>query len=74
MAACHWLNTRRLAANDTVGPLARPREADIGQPALFLEAGQALVVERALVGEQAFLPARQEHRVELQPLGGVQAS
>ena len=55
-----------------VGPLARPRQADIGQPALLLEPGQALVVERALVGEQAFLPARQEHGVELQPLGGMQ--
>src|SRR5215207_4931671 len=55
-----------------VGSLARPRQADIGQPALLLEPGQALVVERALVGEQAFLPARQEHGVELQPLGGMQ--
>ena len=55
-----------------IGPLARPRQADIGQPPLLLEPGQALVVERALVGEQAFLPARQEHGVELQSLGGMQ--
>ena len=55
-----------------VGAFACPGEADIGQPTLFLEPGSALLVERALVGEQAFLPARQEHGIELEPLGGVQ--
>ena len=44
----------------------------MAEAALLLEAGAALVVERALAGEQAFLPAGQEHGVELQPLGGVQ--
>ncbi len=55
-----------------IGALASTGQADIGETALLFEAGQALVVERALVGEQAFLPARQEHGVELQPLGGMQ--
>ena len=44
----------------------------MGEAALLLEAGAALVVERALVREQAFLPAGQEHGVELEPLGGMQ--
>ena len=44
----------------------------MGEAALFLEAGAALLVERALVREQAFLPAGQEHGVEFQPLGGMQ--
>ena len=55
-----------------VGPLARARQADIGEPALFLQTRQALVVERALVGEQPFLPAGEEDGVEFQALGGVQ--
>ena len=48
------------------------RQADIGEAALFLEARAAALVERALVREQAFLPAGQEDGVELQPLGGMQ--
>ena len=44
----------------------------MGEAALFLEPGAALVVERALVREQAFLPAGQEHGVEFEPLGGMQ--
>ena len=44
----------------------------MGEAALLFEAGAALVVERALVREQAFLPAGQEHGVEFQPLGGMQ--
>ena len=47
-------------------------QADIGEAALFLEPGAAALVERALVREQAFLPAGQEHRLELQPLGRMQ--
>jgi hypothetical protein len=47
-------------------------EADIGETALFLEAGAAALVERALVREQALLPAGQEHGFEFQPLGRVQ--
>ncbi len=42
------------------------------QAPLLLEPGAALVVERALMREQAFLPARQEYGVEFEPLGGVQ--
>ena len=44
----------------------------MGEPALFLQAGAALVVERALVREQPLLPAGQEHGVEFEPLGGMQ--
>ena len=47
-------------------------DADIGEAALLLEAGAALLVERALVGKQAFLPAGQEDGAELQALGGVE--
>src|SRR5581483_11089881 len=54
-----------------LGPPAGAGEADVGQPALLLEARLAVLVEAALVGEQPLLPARQEHDVELQPLGGV---
>ena len=48
---------------------ARAGDADMGEAPLFLEPGFALVVEGALVREQPFLPARQEHGVELEPLG-----
>ena len=44
----------------------------MGEPALLFEAGAALLVERALVRKQAFLPAGQEHGVEFEPLGRVQ--
>jgi hypothetical protein len=47
-------------------------DADIGEAAFLLEPGAALLVERALVREEAFLPAGQEHGAELQPLGGMQ--
>ena len=51
---------------------ARAGDADIGEAALLLEAGAAVLVERALVREQPLLPARQIDRVEFEPLGGVQ--
>ena len=47
-------------------------EADIGEAALFLQPGTAIVIKRALVRKQALLPARQENRLELQPLGPMQ--
>ena len=50
----------------------RAREPDMGEAALLFEPGAALIVERALVRQQAFLPAGQEHGVELEPLGGMQ--
>ena len=50
----------------------RAREADMREAALLLQPGAALIVERALVRQQAFLPAGQEHGVELEPLGGMQ--
>ena len=49
-----------------------PRDADVGEPAFLLEAGEAAFVHRALVGEEAFLPAGQEDVVELEALGGMQ--
>src|SRR6266699_1550184 len=55
-----------------VGAAARARNPDMGEAALLLEAGAALVGERALMRKQAFLPARQEHGVELESLGGMQ--
>ena len=61
-----WWRSRCLARR-----LARVMP-DIGEPPLLLEAGAAVLVERALVREQAFLPAGQEHGVELEPLGAVQ--
>ncbi len=42
------------------------------EPALFLQPGAALIVERALVRKQAFLPAGQEHGIEFEPLGRMQ--
>ena len=53
-------------------PAARPSQPDIGEAAFFLERGDAALVERPLVRKQAFLPARQEHGVELEALGAVQ--
>ena len=44
----------------------------MGEAALFLEAGAALFVERALARKQAFLPAGQEHVVEFESLGRMQ--
>ena len=44
----------------------------MGEPALLFQPGAALIVERALVRKQAFLPAGQKHGVEFQPLGRVQ--
>ena len=44
---------------------------DIGQPAFFLEACKAALVDGALAREYAFFPAGQEDVVEFQPLGGV---
>ena len=47
-------------------------DADIGEAAFFLEAGAAAFVQRALVREEAFLPAGQEDGVEFEALGRVQ--
>src|SRR5664279_4624496 len=55
-----------------LGALARAREADMSEAALLLQPGAAALVERALMREQAFLPAGQEHGVEFQPLGRMQ--
>src|SRR5262249_43920603 len=57
---------------ENLHPPSRPRDADVSEAAFLLEAGAALIVERALVGKQAFFPAGQEHGVELESLGRVQ--
>ena len=63
---------RRFWAKLTLACRLRARQADVGEPALLLQARRAALVQAALVGEQPLLPARQEHDVELQPLGRVQ--
>ena len=65
---------RRFWATRDAGALAGAGDADIGEAALFLEAGAAAFVHRALGGEQAFLPAGQEDGVELEALGASAAS
>src|SRR5262249_37701712 len=54
------------------GPLAGGRKPDIGKPPLLLQPCAAGLVERALMREDALLPARKEHMVELQPLGAME--
>ena len=51
---------------------ARAGDPHMREAPLLLEAGAALVVERALVRKQAFLPTRQKHGVEFEALGGMQ--
>ena len=72
MVEFHMPWMRRLVAKKIFAALARAREPDMREPALFLQAGAAGLVERALMRKQAFLPAGQEHGVEFQPLGGMQ--
>src|SRR3546814_7027574 len=74
------------AAGDAAGPLAvdaavggvdyealmaRSCDSDIGEAAFFLEGRVAAFVERALRGEDAFLPAGEEDGAEFEALGGV---
>ena len=51
---------------------ARARDADVSQPPLFLESLEAILLQRTRMGKQTFLPTRQEHDVELEPLGRMQ--
>ena len=44
----------------------------MSEPPLFLEAGASGFVQAALMGQEPFVPAGQEHGVKFQPLGGVQ--
>src|SRR5271166_3433266 len=55
-----------------LGPAARARKPDMSKAALFLEPGPALIIQCALMREQAFLPAGQEDGIEFKTLGGVQ--
>ena len=55
-----------------VATFFRPRQTDIGEPPLFLEAGASALIQRALMGKKPFLPAGQEHGLEFQPLGRMQ--
>jgi hypothetical protein len=54
-----------------VEPAPGPGDGDVHEAPLFFQA--AAFVEAVLVGEQAFFQAGDEHRVELQALGGVDA-
>ena len=69
---CHMLIDAPVGGIGDLDPLAGAGDADIGEAALLLQPGGAVLVEGALAGEQPFLPAGQEDRVELQPLGAVQ--
>ncbi len=53
-------------------PALRPRQPDMGEAPLLLEARPAVLVEGALGGEQALLPAGQKDRLEFEALGGVE--
>src|ERR1700722_4865026 len=70
-----WNRGRPGAVNSPVGgevklgAAAGAGQPDMGEAALFLEAGAALFVQGALARKQAFLPAGQEHIVEFQSLG-----
>ena len=72
MVVDHEPCMRRLVAKEILARRRARVSADMGEAALLLQAGAALLVERALVREQAFLPAGQEHGVEFQTLGGMQ--
>src|SRR5262249_47942166 len=61
-----------VAGEENLHPPPRPGDADVREPALLLESRAAALVERALVRKQPFLPARQEHRIELEALGRMQ--
>ncbi len=52
-----------------LGALARARQPHMGQPPLFFEARPSGLIEAALMGQEPFVPAGQEHGVEFQPLG-----
>ena len=54
------------------GAAARAGEADIGEAAFFFQACAAAFIERALVGEEAFFPTGEKHRVKFQPLRAMQ--
>ena len=71
-AVCHVPWFRRFCAKVILARFRRPRQSDMSEPPLFLEAGAARFVEAALMRQEAFVPAGQEHGVEFQPLGGVQ--
>ena len=66
-----------LAINAPIGgvinarALPRPRDRDIGEAALLLEALRATFVHRALRREDAILPSGKEDMVELKPFRGV---
>src|SRR5262249_8756218 len=62
------------AAGGEEGFCAPPgaRQPDMREAALLLQTCAALLVERALAGKQAFLPAGQEHGVEFEPFGRMQ--
>ncbi|MGO7939702.1 hypothetical protein ACC731_38565, partial [Rhizobium ruizarguesonis] len=65
-----WQSTlpSRFLDEPDVAAMLGAGDADIGEAALFLQAGAAALIQRALVREEAFLPAGQEDGVEFQAL------
>ena len=55
-----------------IGAVPGSGQPDIGQPALLFERCEPVLLHCPLVREQTLLPARQENRVEFEPLGAVQ--
>ena len=52
--------------------MARPGQPDISEAALLFEPLEAVLFDRAQAGKEPFLPTRQKHRIEFEPLGAVQ--
>ena len=71
-ALCHVPCVAAVLREGDLGALARPRQPDMGQPPLLFEPRAAGIVEAALMREQPFVPAGQEHGVEFEPLGRMQ--
>src|SRR5438477_3948018 len=55
-----------------LGTMARAGEPDMGKPPLLFEPGAALLVKRALVGQQPLLPARQNYGIEFEAFRRMQ--
>src|SRR5579872_4681062 len=51
--------------------LPRARQSNIGEATFLLQTGASVLIERTLVREKPFFPAREEYDVELEPLRSV---
>ena len=74
IACCHrpWL--RRFWAKVILALRFAPRETDVGEPRSSSRPERPAFVEAALVRQESFLPAGQEHDVEFETLGACAAS